>query len=510
MLIVPAHKPLNRRNFPAVTLLLVLINFVVFFGWQAGDYQAFRDSVQYYLDSELPDLEWPRYLDYVQENDPESFREARELERAAGEAPAEAGSRLTDELRFQVMFSHGAFQEALDAHRIIRPEDAEFERWRRLRDEFEALRSRSFTERYALEYSDPRPVTLISHMFMHGGVMHLIGNMVFLVMLGLLVEGALGGRLYIVAYLLGGLGAAAASLALRGGGASGLVGASGAIAGLMGLYAVLYNTRPVRFFYWAFVYFDYVKKPAIILLPLWLGWELLQLHLAGNRGVAYEAHAGGIVTGALIGGGILALGWQRRAFLDEDVKRDADRETLDQAMADLRELRVSRAKSGFKRLLERHGSDPELLRTYYGACKIKARDPDLPDAATRIFRLNPSDPAARAVIVSTANDFADRAERVAEMPVTQLARLTVNLATWGETDPAGKLLAVPRDRAAGDAGLQPAVARASLWIGRHLHQTGRTESAAPFLETAVSHAPESADAEEARRMLEESGLGARG
>lgn len=503
MLIVPAHKPFNRRNFPAVTLLLVLVNCLVYFGWQANDQHLYRQAVQFYLDSDLPSLEWPRYVAFVEAHDPDAHQRAQELDRAADGEAGEEDGRFTDEFRFRVMLSHQAFQQALDEERIIPPADPDFERWRPLRDEFEALWSRPFTERYALEYTDPRPATLISHMFMHGNVGHLVGNMVFLVMLGLLVEGALGGRLYLVAYLLGGLGAAAASLALRAGGASGLVGASGAIAGLMGLYAVLYNTRPVRFFYWAFVYFDYVKKPAIVLLPLWLGWELLQLYLAGGRGVAYEAHAGGIVTGALMGGAILALGWQRQAFLDEDVKRDADRDTLDQAMADLRELRVARAKQGFKRLLDRHGNDPELLRTYYGACKIKVRDPDLLDAARRIFRLNPSEPAARAVIVSTAADFVQRPERVAELPPATLARLTVNLATWGEVDAAKALLENLRNKAAGDTGLQPAVARASLWIGRHLHSTGASESATPFLESAVSHAPESADADEARRLLAE-------
>lgn len=507
MLIVPAHKPLSWGNFPAVTLLLVLVNVVVYFGWQAGDHQVYRQAVQFYLDSDLPELEWPRYMDYVERHDRDAHEQARNLERIAAGEGGEPGARMLDRMRFRVMQSHAPFQEALDDHRIIRPDEPEFGRWRRLRDEFEARWSASFTERYALDYSDPRPATLLSHMFMHGGVGHLVGNMVFLVMLGLLVEGALGGGLYLGAYLLGGLGAAAASLALRLGGASGLVGASGAIAGLMGLYAVLYNTRPVRFFYWALVYFDYVKKPAIVLLPLWLGWELLQLYVAGDRGVAYEAHAGGIVTGALIAAAVLALGWERRAFLDEDVKRDADRETLDRAMTDLRALRVPQAKQGFKQLLARHGGDPELLRKYYGACRIKARDPDLVDAAKRIFRLNPADPASRAVIVNTATDFAERAERVAELPAAALARLTVNLATWGELAPAKSLVKKLRDRAAGDATLQPAVARAGLWIGRHMHRDGAADAARPYLEMAVGHAPESADAEEARRLLAEPGLG---
>lgn len=502
MLIVPAHKPLNRRNFPAVTVLLVLVNALVFFGWQSGDYEVYRGAVDYYVDSDLPELEWPRFLAYLERHDPEALEQARELDRLA--AAADSGDAA--ELQLGLMRSHREFQEALDEHRIIRPADPAFEEWRRQRDRFESLLADTFTERYALDYSEPSTVSFLSHMFMHGGFGHLLGNMVFLVMLGLLVEGALGSGLYLAAYLLGGLGAAAASLALRWGDPSGLVGASGAIAGLMGLYAVLYNTRPVRFFYWAFVFFDYTKKPAIVLLPLWLGWELLQLFLMGGRGVAYEAHAGGILTGALAGGAILGLGLERRAFLDEEVRRDADRETLDRAMADLKALRVNEAKQGLARLLPRHGDDPELLRVYYNACRIKARDPDLADAARRIFRLNPSGPAARALVISTAADCADRPAALDGLGAATLARLTVNLATWGETETARVFVDRLRNQAEGDATLQPALARACLWIGRQLHQSGAAE-AARYLEAAVEYAPGSADAGEAKRLLAGDGSG---
>ncbi len=384
------------------------------------------------------------------------------------------------------------------------PDDPAHEQWREERDRFEAILGESFTERYALDYADPSATTMVSHMFMHGGFMHLLGNMVFLVMLGLLVEGALGAPLYLAAYLVGGLGAAAASLALRGGEPGGLVGASGAIAGLMGLYAVLYNTRPVRFFYWAFVYFDYVKKPAIVLLPLWLGWELLQLVLSGAGRVAYEAHAGGIVTGALLAAGILALGWERREFLDEEVVRDADRDAVKLALADLRELNVDRAKQRLRPLLARHAGDRELLRTWYGACKLKARDPDLDDAARRIFRLPATDADARSFIADTAADYARRADGGSALSGATLAALATNLASWGEVATARRYLDALERKAGGDPGLKTALARVSLWIGRHLSSNGDPDAAA-YLQAVGRHAPDSPEAAEARRLLGQAG-----
>ena len=503
MLIIPAHKPLNRRNFPLVTLLILLANVVVFFGFQASDWAAQREAVDYYLDSSLPAIEWPRYVEFVKQHDRDAHGQVRELRELAGSEDVD--ERLVGQIRLNLIESHEGFQQALDAHRIVPPDDPAFERWRRERERFESLMSQSFTESHDLDYVEPAPTTFISHMFLHGGFGHLLGNMIFLVMLGLLVEGALGGPLFLGAYLLGGLGAAAASVAVRWGDPTGLVGASGAIAGLMGLYAVLYNTRPVRFFYWAFVYFDYVKQPAIVLLPLWLGWELLQLVLDSGGRVAYEAHAGGIVTGAVLAAVVLALGWERRDFLDEEVVRDADRASVEQALADLRELNVDRAKRRLRGLLTRHGHDRELLRVWYGACKLKAGDPDLADAAKRIFRLPGRDAGTRALIAGTAADFAQRAEPGRALSGATLAGLATNLAAWGEVETARPYLEALEAKAGNDVALRTALARASLSLGRHLHGRGENNAAASFLDAVGRHAPDTPEAAEARRLRDSGG-----
>lgn len=454
MLIVPAHKPLNRRNFPYLTFALLLANVWVFVLFQTGDYQVRERAQEFYLDSSLPTVEWAAFERYVKLRDDDAYQQAKHLDSVAEKAGK--GDRDYGLVKLALMQSNRKFQAELRDEALIRPSDPVYERWRKDRDHFESILDSTFTQRHLLHYDRFSIADLFTHQFLHGSTLHLLGNMLFLVMLGLLVEGALGGGLFLCAYLLSGLGAGLVSLAVHWAEPSGSLGASGAIAGLMGLYAVLYNMRPVRFFYWAFVYFDYVKKPAILLLPLWLGWEVLQFVLDGGGGVAYEAHAGGIVTGAALGALVLLLGLERREFLDEDVKRDEHRELARAAMDDLSRLRVEAAKSKLRRLLPEHGDDPELLRVWYAACKLKQGDADLHDAAERVFRMRAADPADRSLIVETALDYRTRAGTV-RLPAGVLAGLVSRLIVWGHREAAGFYL----DRLSGiaDGAMAPEVAR---------------------------------------------------
>ena len=127
--------------------------------------------------------------------------------------------------------------------------------------------------------------------------------MVFLFMFGFTLEKALGPLLYLVCYLLGGVGASAlAAWTYQGMGGLGL-GASGAISALMGMYVVLYGMRRIPFFYMVLFYFNLARWPALVLLPVWIAWEGVQ-HLMGGGHVAYMAHLGGLVTGAVMMAGL--------------------------------------------------------------------------------------------------------------------------------------------------------------------------------------------------------------
>jgi membrane associated rhomboid family serine protease len=144
--------------------------------------------------------------------------------------------------------------------------------------------------------------TLISSMFLHGGWMHLAGNMLFLWIFGDNLEGEMGHLPFLAFYLACGTFAGLAQLASEPYSLVPTVGASGAIAGVMGGYLLLFPKAKVDILIIFIFFFRILPLPAWIMLGLWFGFQLfggLSMPTAGG-GVAYWAHAGGFVIGIVL------------------------------------------------------------------------------------------------------------------------------------------------------------------------------------------------------------------
>jgi membrane associated rhomboid family serine protease len=139
---------------------------------------------------------------------------------------------------------------------------------------------------------------LLSSMFMHGGWMHIIGNMWFLWVFGDNVEDVLGTARYVLFYLLSGLAAAGAQIATDPSSTVPMVGASGAIGGVLGAYARMYPRAHVHTLIFLGFYVTTVAVPAMFMLGYWFLMQLASGMLgAGGSGVAFWAHIGGFVAG---------------------------------------------------------------------------------------------------------------------------------------------------------------------------------------------------------------------
>jgi membrane associated rhomboid family serine protease len=149
----------------------------------------------------------------------------------------------------------------------------------------------------------PNWLTVLTHMFLHGGWFHLIGNLWFLWVFGDNVEDAMGGLRFVAFYLLCGLAAFAAQALTNPSSAIPMVGASGAIGGVMGAYARLYPRAPVHLMVVFFVFVNRTVVPAFLMLGYWFLIQVLAgiPSLASEAGgVAFWAHVGGFLAGVLL------------------------------------------------------------------------------------------------------------------------------------------------------------------------------------------------------------------
>jgi membrane associated rhomboid family serine protease len=149
-------------------------------------------------------------------------------------------------------------------------------------------------------YSTQLPVyfNFLSSMFMHGDIMHIFGNLLFLLIFGDNLENAIGHIRYLVFYLLCGFAAAAAQIIMGPDSILPMLGASGAISGVLGGYILLFPKRNVRAIIFNFV----TTVPAFVAIGIWIIYQIVLGYLSpsGGGGVAYAAHIGGFVAGVAL------------------------------------------------------------------------------------------------------------------------------------------------------------------------------------------------------------------
>ena len=146
----------------------------------------------------------------------------------------------------------------------------------------------------------PSWATVLTSMFLHGGIMHLLGNMLYLWIFGDNIEDCIGSKFrYISLYVCCGIAAAFAQSLVDPNSMVPMIGASGAIAGMLGAYLVLHPRANIICLVGFFVFFRTVNVPAFLVLGGWIGLQFLNLGQV-DSGVAYVAHIGGFVAGVIL------------------------------------------------------------------------------------------------------------------------------------------------------------------------------------------------------------------
>ncbi|WP_097459255.1 rhomboid family intramembrane serine protease [Mangrovitalea sediminis] len=375
MLIIPAEREIDWRRPPWVTLALILVNVLVFTLYQGEDSSKLGAAVKTYLDDGLLPLEQPLYTDYLQRDIRlQGVDRSQDLE--AVEKAIHDHRRIA--LAVRLLEDRGFYDYVGENGHLYWSPDR-YRRWLEARTTIQ----RQYMDRLSYRAFGLIPAhidlaDLFAYQFLHGGWEHIIGNMVFLFLLGFTVERALGAGRFLVAYLTCGVLSGLVFALVEWGSDQPLVGASGAISGLMGMYVAIFGAQRIRFFYFLGVYFDYFTAPALVMLPVWIAKEVFDYTVGGTRGIAYMAHAGGLAAGAglvwLFGRSWLQV---RDSFFDpgEDEQEAAFRKQYAIAMSELGHMAFETAQLQFEALWRRHPDRQVLLEHLYQLTKLR---PDLP------------------------------------------------------------------------------------------------------------------------------------
>ncbi|UCG05769.1 MAG: rhomboid family intramembrane serine protease [Desulfobacterales bacterium] len=431
MLLIPLTDKISWRNPPIVTIFLILINCLVYFIFQFNDNQKYFEAEQYYFNSGLAEIEIKRYISYrsPSNNDLSIYH-------PNGKLDEDNASR-----QYQDMMKDYAYLEKLVHEQIITPQDPEYSPWRQLRDEYEHRRSDIVALNYGFIPAKSKPVSFLTHMFLHGGLGHLLGNMIFLWLVGCMLEMGSGRTFYSATYILAGLGSVTLFWLIYPQSPIPLVGASGAISGLMGAFTVLYCKKKVKIFYSLGFYFNYLKARAIILLPIWFANEFYQLFFGDISNVAYVAHIGGLISGAILGFINLKVLHSFNPDVLEPEPEDDVSPIIEKALRHIRQLDM---ESGAQLLEMALAKDPDHIdaMTYlFNVRKVEPQDPRFHGIAQKLLDRLTSENNHYSSAVKIFDDYAKLTKRP-QLSADLYLKMIVILSRLGHPEKAERILAM--------------------------------------------------------------------
>ena len=487
MFIIPLIGKISWRNPPFVTIAIILINCLVFFLFQAGESENQSRVSRYYFESGLAAIEVPRYIAYCEGRSQESDEQS-------DTQPLDEDTLARYHFKIEQDF---AFQNKLDNDEIISSSDPQYVDWKKLRTEYEHLRSRIISLKYGFRPAYKSFLTASTYMFLHGSAAHLFGNMIFLWIVGCMLEMGLGRLLYTGLYICGGMIAAGVFWLIYMNSTMPVVGASGAIAGLTGAFAVLFGKKKVKIFYSLGFYFNYLKIPAIILLPIWIGNESFQLLFGDARHVAYVAHIGGLMGGAFFAFIILKFCLSLNEDVFGEIPENDVAPLMEKALKHIAELDME--------------SGCQLLR------QVLAKDPENIDALTHLFNVYKQDSekeefhhTAKKLILQLCRNYNtyEKAHKIYQeyLDLTPQPRLSTQLyfqlcgmfLTTGQLENAVKILTLLTKKVPDSPGIPTAL----LKLGQAYRQNGMARKSNKCLQLLCHKYPGSTEAQVARKSLQ--------
>ena len=375
MLIIPTEKRFDLKHTPIVVFLIVLTNILIFFVYQSGDNEKFNHALTVYDDHGFFQSEWPLFEDYLAlQGENELLGEYRKF--------------LGEDGAYQVMSAllmRQDFYNHLNQSKQTLFYENKLVEWNKYRKEVnETISSISFIN-FGLIPKQLSPFTFVSHQFLHGDALHLMGNLFFLLICGFAVEAAIGHMRFLFFYLISGIAGGGMYAAMDFSSNATLVGASGAISGVMAMYLAIFRLKKIEFFYWFFVFVGYFRAPALLILPFYIGKEVFNYYNEDDSNVAFMAHAGGFLAGSLLIG--VSLLFNRKMlneeYIEEDQLVDPMQEKLAKIYAYFEHFRFDLALKSLEDLIAEQGLNFELALLRYTLLRYRFSSNNQLEAANR-------------------------------------------------------------------------------------------------------------------------------
>lgn len=373
MIIIPTEKRFDWKHAPFALFALVMLNIFIYFIPQSGDSEIISSAFVEYKKQNYLVVEWPFLKTYLSNTD-----QTDTLDNL---------NNLFDKQQYDQVISHILFDS--NFYRYLRQDKYDYFTsndvgdWFFIREQINnAIKSTTIVS-HGLISSDIKIFSVISYQFLHGSVMHLLGNLFFLIVCGFAVEAAIGHWRFLCFYLISGIAGGLLHAVFNSNVSMPLVGASGAISGTMAMYLALFRLKKIEFFYWFFIFVGYFKAPALLILVFYIGKELFQLFSDTQSNTAFLAHIGGFVAGAILMG---VSYWLNRAFFKDEVfnqsyiEEDQSVDPLQEKKATIYEFlgkyQFEAVEKSLERLLQENGQDFdfELALIRYNVEKIEKKE----------------------------------------------------------------------------------------------------------------------------------------
>ncbi len=365
MVIIPTEKRFDWNYAPVVLFSIVLINILVFFVYQSGDGEKLERAFTEYQKEDYLEIEWPFFKKYLEENGKQSSLD--EFQRLYND-------ERYDEIIFHIIIRLDFYQYlrfGKDQYEYFSTNDVGdwFEKREKIYNEIKSTSISSF----GLTPSQINVFHLLSYQFLHGDIMHLLGNMFFLIVCGFAVEAAIGRWRFLAFYLICGIAGGLLHTVFNLKEAMPLVGASGAISGIMAMYLGLFRLKKIEFFYWFFIFVGYFKAPALFILVFYIGKEVFQFFGSAGSNVAFMAHAGGFISGGLL----MAACYHfipkifNQTYIEEDQTVNPAQEKLATIYEFIEKYQFEAAGKALSRAIEEMGTNFDFSVLQYNLAKIE-------------------------------------------------------------------------------------------------------------------------------------------